>query len=99
VNSRPFRFLAAATSLVLWLFTLVVPWVAFQNDLGQCLHEFEHSESESEGEEWVAEWDESCLPAGVWQVASQDKWHEAHVHNVEVLEQLNAQPLLDPPEA
>jgi hypothetical protein len=99
VKSRHFRFLAAATSLLLWLSTLVVPWMAFQDEAGMCLHEIEHSESESESEEWLAEWDESWFPAGMLALEPQDLWHVAHLHNAEILEQLNAQPLLDPPEA
>lgn len=73
--------------------------MAFQNEGGVCLHEIEHSESESESEEWLAEWDESWFPTGLLALAPQNSWNVAHLHNVEILEQLNDRPLLDPPEA
>ena len=99
MTSRSFRFLAASLSLALWVAMLLSPWMLIPSEERVALAEIEHSEQESEGEEWQAEWEESVLNRLMESLTHRVPWSAALSHNVELHERLDASRLLDPPDA
>ncbi|MDA0904009.1 MAG: hypothetical protein O3B70_06705 [Bacteroidetes bacterium] len=99
MDSRKFSWFSPCMSLPLWLALLAIPWMNIHADQGPCALEWEQHENETESEEWQIEWDENLLIGSLYLHASLENWHVAQLHNVILLERLDARPLLDPPEA
>ena len=88
----------ASMALLLWMSTLVVPWMLEGSEDVLCLTEMEHSEQESEGEEFSLEWEETTFEQHAVGCLSAEDWHVAHLVNVRLHERLDASRLLDPPD-
>ena len=93
-----FRALAATFALLLWMSTLVAPWIVEMGEDIMCMTELEHSEQEAEGEELSMEWEETTLEERIASNLGSEQWHIAHLVNVQLHERLDASRLLDPPD-
>ena len=98
MSARPVRIAGASVVLLLWMSTLVAPWMLNCAEDMAFVTEIEHSEQETEGEELSLEWEETTLSRSVASTLISENWHVAHLVNVRLHERLDASRLLDPPD-
>lgn len=97
--SSAHRPLGAMAILFIWMINLSAPTTADRLDEFRNVLECDHSETESEGEENSAEWEETTMVANVHVRCSSEQWHAARGVNIELHERLDVSRLLDPPDA
>ena len=88
----------AVAILAIWMVTIIVPCIQFNEHDNVAVVDFEHSEQEAEGEELSMEWEETTLEERTASNLGSEQWHIAHLVNVQLHERLDASRLLDPPD-
>jgi len=92
------RPLGALAILMIWMANLLVPTTAERLEDWSNLTEYEHSESEPEGEEGSVEWEETPILSLVKATDFPEVWHMLRRMNMQWHERLIASRFLDPPD-